>query len=163
MIGGSPHPRRPCRAAAGGVTVMGGAERRRARVVSFVEASLDPRESVVAILPRGWVGPAVGGPVGLMLVQSATQRCRAIVVTDRRVLVLRCTYLGQRPRALVTASPRDHVHVSRWQRASFGASPLVLDGGDAELRSLTVHVPLADRDAADAVVTTLGGTPPAST
>jgi hypothetical protein len=129
-------------------------------VLTFVEASLDPRESVVAVLPRGWVGPAVGGPVGLMTVQSVAQRCRAVVVTDRRVLVLRCTFLGQRPRALVTASARDHVHVARWQRASFGASPLVLDGGDAELRSLTVRVPLTDRDAADAVVTTLGGPPP---
>jgi hypothetical protein len=142
---------------------MGGAERRRARVQSLVEVSLDPRESVVAILPRGWVGPAVGGPVGLMFIQSVAQRCRAVVVTDRRVLLVRCTYLRQRPRALLTASPRDSVHVSQWQRASFGASPLVLDTGDAELQSLTVRVPLADRDAADAVVTALGGSPPTST
>ena len=142
---------------------MGGAERRRARALSFVEPSLDPGESVVAALPRGWVGPPLGGPPGLMVIQSATQRCRAGVVTDRRVLLLRCTYVGQRPRALVTAAPRDRVRVSQWHRASFGSSPLVLHGGDAELQDLTVNVPLADRDAAEAVVTALGGSPPTST
>jgi hypothetical protein len=98
-----------------------------------------------------------------MLIQSVAQRCRAVVVTDRRVLLVRCTYVGQRPRALATVSARDSVRVSQWHRASFGSSPLVLHGGDAELRSLTVKVPLADRDAADDVVTALGGLPPAST
>ena len=58
-------------------------------MLALVEASLDPRETVAAVFPRGWIGPAVGGPVGLTFVQSVAQPCRAVVVTDRRVLVLR--------------------------------------------------------------------------
>jgi hypothetical protein len=89
---------------------MGIVERRRQQVREFAGSYLESGERIVAVLPNGQTGWPYLGVINLLWV-----RCFAVVVTDRRVLFVRCSVSAGTLQSFEASVPRDSVRVLEWQ------------------------------------------------
>jgi hypothetical protein len=115
------------------------ADHRRARLVSFVQSHLHPAERIRAVLtrtgePKGlsWVLETIGELASLYGLGDAVATHRAIVVTDRRVLVIRMPWA--RSWSLERGSELAAVAVSGLERATQPGGGLLVKPGSLVLR-----------------------------
>jgi hypothetical protein len=94
------------------------------KIAEFVQPNLEPGEHVELVLhsaypgATGWhlLGPAYQFAIGM----------RAIVLTEKHAMLLKCTTPGSTPRSIVKTVPRDHVHVAEYRKK--GRIVLDIDG-----------------------------------
>ena len=121
-------------------------EGRRKKVVEFVQAHLEPGETVEAVLPMTQTdNPAF---VGIQLVSFF-----GVAVTDRRVHFVRWGRgVPERVEEVIASLPRAQVTVEEW-RTGFVSSDLALRGGPDDV--MAVDVPALHKKDAVALVATL--------
>jgi hypothetical protein len=129
------------------------AERRRAKVEEFVRPQLEAGEQIVTTVSHVQTGPtpwfqALFGILFLLWIKY-----EALVLTDRRVLVIKKSLLSGRPRAISTTYPRNEVKVLDYQVPTVWGK-LTLDLGGTPVK-LNVH--RMNRDQAQQFVDALGG------
>jgi hypothetical protein len=104
-------------------------DKRRERVAGFVLADLEPGEAIRVVVPTSQTCRAPG----LHVLTWPLAAYFGLVLTDRRLLVVRCNPWST-PRALVRALPRRAVSVERYEPASvWGKLSLRLDGSVLDL------------------------------
>src|SRR5262249_35542684 len=82
------------------------AENRSAKVLALVTPDLEPGESVIAVLPGAQTGPSPWLTAMLPFMMYLLAKGYAVVVTDRRVLFVRCSSWSGQPRSLETVYAR---------------------------------------------------------
>ena len=121
-------------------------EGRRTKVVDFVQAHLEPGETVQAVLPM----TQTGNPAWMDI---AFVSFFGIAVTDRRVHFVRWGRgVPERPEEVFASLPRHTVSVETWKKG-FGSSKLALRGGPGDV--LEVDVPGMHKKDAEALVAAL--------
>ena len=128
------------------------------RVLDVVQSQLEPGEQVQAILKSSQTGPSpwlwsIIGYIWIMFIKYY-----AIVVTDRRVLLVTLSKLSGRPKTFAEAYPRSAVRVKEWKEGALW-SVLRLErptGGELKLNVARVM-----RGGAEKVVAALGAGPAA--
>jgi hypothetical protein len=126
-------------------------ERRAEKMRKFVAPHLGEGEQVTAVMPTGQTGPSPWFALLTYLIFFWI-RMYAIVVTDRRVVFVRCSIWTCGPRRVEDTPPRGDVSVLEWTPGALWGK-LVLDRKGQALK-LNVH--RAFRAGADAVVAALG-------
>jgi hypothetical protein len=118
---------------------VAGNQERANKIAEFVKPNLEPGEHVELVLHSaypvsgGWgaLGPAFLFAVGM----------RAVVLTDKHAMILKCTTPGSTPRSIVKVVPRDRVHVHEYKKKG----RLVLDI-DGEKKNFTVLMRVAGHE-----------------
>jgi hypothetical protein len=113
-------------------------------------------EEIAAVLGAGWRARP-GAERAARLFGSLFLVPYGVVVTNRRVLLVRCQAVTQRPRSVDWAAPRSAVHVLELGERR-GWQQFVLAFGDTGAFGLTVY-PMY-RSAVQSVVGALGGPAP---
>jgi hypothetical protein len=103
---------------------MSGTERRRAKVMDFVAPHLKPGETVDVVITGAQSGDHPGSKA-----EFTAQKFWAIVLTDRRVLVLRRSLPFNRLAEVAGDSPRADVGVSKYERGSLSKLTLFQPNG----------------------------------
>lgn len=135
---------------------MGIADRRRERVLAMVAPRLDDGEQVQAVLPACQTGPTpLLAIFGVLYMLVFRVRMYALVVTERRIVYVRCSFWTARPQAVERELPIGSVSVVG-NRAGAVWGKLELSDGN-ELLKLNV-LRMFHRDAA-AAAGALGGAP----
>ena len=137
---------------------MGLVDRRRSKVELLVRPQLEPGEQISATLSMAWSGPTspwlMAIVVGFFIGYLVGFRIRALVVTDRRILIVAKTYWLGRPKAIEQAEIRAATRLLEYKAPGlFGK--LVLTAGAVTMK---FYPPRIHRSEADAVVQALGDT-----
>ncbi len=138
--------------------MSGVADRRSAKVRTFVEPQLEPGEQVVALLPTGQTGPSPWFMLLTYLI-SFWIRYYAIAVTERRVLFVRCSTWTGRPKTLERAESRGAVTLVDYRPGSLWGK-LLLQTAAGPMK-LNVHR-LFRNDAADVAAALTAASAPGS-
>jgi hypothetical protein len=130
------------------------AERNRDRLLAKVQSELEPGETVQACLPVAQTGPVPWFMVITVLIYFWI-RIVGIVVTDRRVILVKRGTLTNRVKGVVGAFPRSGVAVTDWHSANLW-SRLVLATPTGPLK---VNVHRMYREGAQSIVAALAQPP----
>jgi hypothetical protein len=133
---------------------VGLADRSRDRVLSAVQGELEPGEVIQACIPSCQTGPTPWFALLTYLIYFWI-RTLGIVVTDRRVILVKRSSLTTRVKGIQGAVPRSGVAVTDWHAANLW-SRLVLSTPTGPLK---VNVHRMFRDGAQAVVAALAQPP----
>lgn len=137
---------------------MGIADTRRERMLAHVAPQIEGGEQVVANLPHGQTGPTPWLAL-LTYLFFFFIKIYGVVVTDRRVLMVRRTLMLNRIKGVESALPRDQVRVVEWKPGALW-SVLKLEIAGVPMR-LNVH--RMHRNDAEGLVAALGSAPGAAT
>jgi hypothetical protein len=131
---------------------MGIAENRRNKVAAIVQPELEAGEQIVATIGQSQTGPT---PWFFLITYFIIFWIRywALVLTDRRVIFVKCSTWTGGPRAVDHSVPRDQVKVLEFRTGTVW-SKLTLQAGPETLK---LNVPRISRDDATAFVQALGG------
>jgi hypothetical protein len=135
---------------------MSVAERKTEKVLAAVQSELEPGETVQACLASAQTGPTPWFVLLTYLIYFWI-RSWAVVVTDRRVILVKKSLLTTRVKGVEGAFPRSGVAVTDWHAANLW-SRLVLSTPAGPLK-LNVH--RFFRDGAQALVAALAQPPTA--
>lgn len=137
---------------------MGITDTRRRKMVEHVTPQLEAGEQVVANLPYGQTGPTPWLSL-LTYLYMFFIKFYGVVATDRRVLLVRRTFLFNRISGVESAQALAQVHVLGWKPGALWGV-LKLEVAGAPLR---LNVPRMHRTDADGLVAALGYAPEAAT
>ena len=129
------------------------AERRRAKVEEFVKPQLEPGEQIVMTVSHVQTGPTPWFQALFGILFLFWVKYQALVLTDRRVLVIKKSMMSGRPRAIDAAYPRNQVKVLDYREPKVWGK-LTLDYGSGPVK-LNVH--RMNREQAQQFIDALGG------
>ena len=131
---------------------MGIADNRRNKVNAIAQPQLEPGEQIVATIGQSQTGPT---PWFFLLTWLIAFWIRywGLVLTDRRLVFVKCSSFTGGPRSVDHSVPRDQVKVLEYKRPGVWGK-LVLQTGPETLK---INVHRISRDDADAFVQALGG------
>ena len=137
---------------------MGVDENRRRKMLEHVTPQLEAGEQVMAIVPHSQTGPT---PYFVLLTYLYLFfiKVYGVVVTDRRVLMVRRTMMLNRIKGVESALPRAQVRVVEWKPGALW-SVLKLDVAGMPVR---LNVGRVHRRGAEELVAALGSVPGAAT
>jgi hypothetical protein len=113
-------------------------DKQNANVSAFAATVLEPGEQIAAVLGLAMTGPSIMLVALVSTWLTFLQKRFAVVLTDRRVLVVRLktTFTGYPPKELAGAYPRTSVKAT-WKHGPI-TGRLVIQGAGSEPLSLSV-------------------------
>lgn len=131
---------------------MGIAENRRNKVTAVAQPALESGEQIVAVVGQAQTGPT---PWFFLLTWLIAFWIRywGLVLTDRRLIFVKCSSFTGGPRSVDHSVPRDQVRVLEYKPPKVWGK-LVLQTGSETLK---VNVHRISRDDVNALVQALGG------
>jgi hypothetical protein len=133
---------------------MAMSDKQAAKVTAFVQPSLGPGETIVAVLGQGMKGPSAMSAL-LSPFLAFLQKPFAVVVTDRRVMLvkLKMAMTGYPPQAVAAEAGRDVVKAT-FDRGTLSGK-LTLTGVESAPTKLSIQTVF--RDDAEKVAAALAG------
>jgi hypothetical protein len=129
------------------------AERRRAKIEEFIRPQLDAGEQITVIIGHAQTGPTpwLQGLFGVIFLFWV--RFLALVLTDRRIILIKKSMLSGRAQSIAESHPRNEVRVLEYKAPTVWGKLALGYGG--ETVKLNVH--RMDRDQLQQLVDALGG------